>query len=79
MVTVVLTIEVKPERAAGIDHRRAGNDLLARYDAPFLAHIAGLASKSLIFDASECQLAKRAYAYDIKVCQPTLLSTNKAI
>jgi hypothetical protein len=78
MVTFVLAVEITPERAAGIDHPCA-DDLLARYDAPFLAHIAGLASKNLTIEAGECQLAKRAYAHEMKVRQPTLVSTNKAI
>jgi hypothetical protein len=76
MVTVVLTIEIKPERAPGIDHPCAAGDLLARYDAPFVAHIAGLASKPLIIEASKCQLAERAY--EMTVHQPTFLSTKKA-
>ena len=60
MVRIVLTIEKNADRA-GMDHPCSANDVLARFDAPFVAHIAGLASNSPMLDTRDRQRAKQMY------------------
>ena len=60
MVRIVLTIETNESRA-GTDHPSCASDILASFDAPFVAHIAGLASNSPMLDTRDRQQAKRMY------------------
>jgi hypothetical protein len=61
MTRIVLTIELNANSGAGMSQPCSEDDLLALFDAPFMAHIAGLAARSRTIDASEFQLAARMY------------------